>query len=241
MLMKTLKLFGLDVPSKIAAVQTKLDERVEFAKEHVKDAARTTAILATLFALAALAILSALGVGLIALYWWVALTYGQFYGLAVVIGALIVVAAALSVSAIVFMKARSPDVATRVAKRRLERALQEAQTESVAPTAAAIADNSTLRSDSLTALTPAPASASDLIEPLWLILRKLIRLPTAGNAILDELLVELRGAARGAADEAIEGVANTIRYGDRSKVFVILGVSVLVGWWLGRHSPKNRP
>jgi ABC-type multidrug transport system fused ATPase/permease subunit len=239
MLIKTLKLFGLDVPSKIAAVQAKLDERVEFAKDQVKEAAQTTAILAILFALAALAILSALGLGLIALYWWVAMTYGQFYGLAVVIGALIVVAAALSVGAIVFMKARSSDVATRVAKRRLKLALQEAETESVAPTAVAIADNSALRSDSLTTLPPAPASASDLTEPLWLILRKLIGLPTAGNVVLDELLVELRGAARGTADEAIEGVANTIRYGDRSKVFAILGASVLVGWWLGRHSPKN--
>ena len=69
-----------------------------------------------------------------------------------------------------------------------------------------------------------------------MILRKLIGLPTAGNVVLDELLVELRGAARGAGDEAIESVANTIRYGDRSKVFAILGASVLVGWWLGRHT-----
>jgi hypothetical protein len=234
MLIKILKLVGLDVPGRIAAARLKLDERVELAKYHVKEAAQTAAIVTVLFALAVLAILVALGIGFVALYWWVALAYGQFYGLAAVAGLLTIVAIGLFVIAMAVMRTKSSDVATRATENRLRRAMEEAQAKTVAAPATAVSTNAALQ-------PPAPVAASDLVEPLSLILSKLIRLPTTGNVVLDEVFVPLRAAARGAADEAMECVANTIRYGDRSKLLAILGVSFLTGWWLGRHGSKHVP
>jgi hypothetical protein len=49
----------------------------------------------------------------------------------------------------------------------------------------------------------APASAADLVAPLSLILSKVIKFPTTGNSVLDELLRHLRGAAHGVVDEAV--------------------------------------
>jgi uncharacterized membrane protein len=241
MLLRILKLLGLDVPAKIAGLRVKFEERVEFAKDHVKEATQTAAIVAVLLALAALAIVAALGVALVALYWWVASAYGQFYGLAAVIGVLAFIAITLIVIVVVVIKTRPADVATRAAQRRLKRAMEEARLEDVDAATASLSSDATPKSIDTAALPPPSATASDLIEPLALILSKFIKLPTTGNVALEELLVPLRGAARSFADEAMEGVANTVRYGERSKLFAILGASVLLGWWLAHRPPKNQP
>jgi hypothetical protein len=41
------------------------------------------------------------------------------------------------------------------------------------------------------------------VAPLSLILSKVIKFPTTGNSVLDELLRHLRGAAHGVVDEAV--------------------------------------
>jgi hypothetical protein len=80
MLFKMLKLFGVDIPARMAEVRIDLEERFDVAKDGVEQAAQTAAVLAILFFLASVAALSAFGVGLIALYSWVSSNYGQFYG-----------------------------------------------------------------------------------------------------------------------------------------------------------------
>jgi hypothetical protein len=82
-------------------------------------------------------------------------------------------------------------------------------------------------------------SAGDLIEPLTLILSKMIKFPTFGNPLLDDLLVHLRGPARGVTDETVERVAHAVRYGGRSQLVVTLGSAVLIGWFLGHHRPHE--
>jgi hypothetical protein len=62
-----------------------------------------------------------------------------------------------------------------------------------------------------------------------------MRFPTTGNPVLDELLFVLRGSVKGAADEAVDGVVHTVRYGDRTKLVAVLGAAVLAGWLLARH------
>jgi hypothetical protein len=93
------------------------------------------------------------------------------------------------------------------------------------------------------ALLPAPAhtptSAADLVAPLSLVLSRVLRFPTTGNPVLDQLLFELRGSAKGAADDAVDGMVRTIRYGDRTKLVAVLGTAVLVGWLLARHRPDH--
>jgi hypothetical protein len=68
MLFRILKLFGIDIPARIAEVRVDLEERFDLAKGSVQQAAQTAAVLATLFFLASFAALAAFAVSLIALY-----------------------------------------------------------------------------------------------------------------------------------------------------------------------------
>ena len=74
-LLRILKLFGVDIPAHVAQLQARFEQRVEVAKDEVRQAAQTAAIVAALSALAVLAAVSAAGVGLFALYRWVVLNY----------------------------------------------------------------------------------------------------------------------------------------------------------------------
>jgi len=243
MLFNILKLFGLDVPARIAEVRTEIEQRVELAKDHVKQAAQTAGLLAAMFVLAGLAALSALGVGLIALYHWVSLNYGQFYGFAAVGGVLILFAVILFASAVLKAKSWSTESATRAEEKRLKLSadLAQAQAERVAASAAAAGawDGPALRR--ILPATPSlvSTSASDLLESLTLILSKMVKFPTTGNPPLDELLVHLRGSARGVADEAVEGVVHAVRYGERPKLVAALGGAIFIGWLLARHRPDH--
>ena len=243
MLFNILKLFGLDVPARIAEVRTEIEQRVELAKDHVKEAAQTAGLLAAMFVLAGLAALSALGVGLIALYHWVSLNYGQFYGFAAVGGVLILFAVILFASAVLKAKSWSTESATRAEGKRLKLSanLAQAQAERVAAFAAAAGawDGPALRPILPATPSPAPTSASDLVEALTLILSKMVKFPTTGNPPLDELLVHLRGSARGVADEAVEGVVHAVRYGERPKLVAALGGAIFIGWLLARHRPDH--
>jgi Putative Actinobacterial Holin-X, holin superfamily III len=241
MLFNILKLFGLDVPARIAEVRTEIEQRVELAKDHVKQAAQTAGLLAAMFVLAGLAALSALGVGLIALYHWVSLNYGQFYGFAAVGGVLILFAVILFASAVLKAKSWSTESATRAEEKRLKLSadLAQAQAERVAASAAGAWDGPALRPILPATPSLAPTSASDLLESLTLILSKMVKFPTTGNPPLDELLVHLRGCARGVADEAVEGVVHAVRYGERPKLVAALGGAIFIGWLLARHRPDH--
>jgi hypothetical protein len=85
----------------------------------------------------------------------------------------------------------------------------------------------------------AATSAADLVGPLSVILSRVMSFPTIGNPVLDELLVVLRGFAKGAADEAVDGVVRTVRYGSRTRLVSVLGAAVFVGWLLARHRPSH--
>jgi hypothetical protein len=67
----------------------------------------------------------------------------------------------------------------------------------------------------------------------------MVKFPTTGNPPLDELLVHLRGSARGVADEAVEGVVHAVRYGERPKLVAALGGAIFIGWLLARHRPDH--
>jgi hypothetical protein len=239
-LLRLLKLFGIDVPARIAQLQATFEQRVEVAKDQVRQAAQTAAVVAVLSALAGLAVLSAAGVGLVALYRWVLLSYGQFYGLAAVGGVLILIAIILFAGAILEAKSWSGEGAADDEGQRLKPTAAEAQSGAdrmaAASAAAALEEPSP-------ALSPSPVhtptSAADLIAPLSLVLSRVLKFPTTGNPALDGLLFELRGSAKGAADDAVDGIVRTIRYGDRTKLVAVLGTAVLVGWLLARHRPDH--
>jgi hypothetical protein len=94
MLFKILKLFGLDVPAKMAAAKSAIEQRAEEVAAYAKQAMQTAAVIAALSAFAGIlgAMAMAVGVGIFALYRVVAESYGVNAGLGVVAGVLIAAA-----------------------------------------------------------------------------------------------------------------------------------------------------
>jgi hypothetical protein len=230
MLFRLLKLFGIDVPAHVAQLQAKLERRVEVAKDQVRRAAQTAAVVAALSALGAVAMLAAAGVGLFALYSWVLLNYGLFYALAAVGGVLILIAIILFAGAMLEARSWSAEGEALDAVP----APPAVDPMAVSPAAAAALDEVPAAAQASPTAHPA-TSAADLVAPLSLIFSRFMKFPTTGNPVLDELLFVLRGSAKGAADEAVDGVVQTVRYGDRAKLVAVLGTAVLVGWLLARH------
>jgi ABC-type multidrug transport system fused ATPase/permease subunit len=233
MLFKMLKLFGVDIPARMAEVRIDLEERFDVAKDSVEQAAQTAAVLAMLFFLASVAALSAFGVGLIALYSWVSSNYGQFYGFAAIGAVLLFIAIIMFAIAISKAKSWPGKSARRVAAKKLE--IGQARAERVAAAAEAF--------EGPALPLPPPSSGatavSDLIEPLVWALSRTIKLPAMENPAMDELFARLQSSARGVADETVEGLVRTVRDGDRPQLFAALGGAMFVGWFLGRHSERK--
>jgi len=236
---KILKLFGLDIPAKIEAVEASLELRVEQATDHVKQVAQEAAVIAAFSAIAATSATMAVGVGLIAVYRWTAGAYGAYAGLGVVDAVLVVVTVIFATAATI--KGKS------LAGNRVELLRHAAGTPGVtrgpdSVTGAAAVDSAATepsfsRYSSIpptTGATPAApiATASDLVEPLAFLLSKLLKYPSTGDPVVDDLIGNLRTTARGAADEAIASAANVIRHGDRTNLVVVLAGAVLAGFRL---------
>jgi hypothetical protein len=238
-LFKILKLFGIDVPARIAQLQARFEQRVEVAKDEVRQTAQKAAIVAALGAVGALAALSAAGVGLLALYRWVLENYGEFYGFEAVDGVLIVIAVILFVIAFIAARSWWADSAGHDGHPRRAAAESQAAADHTSATDATALDDPPLMTQPSPRAAHGATSAADLVDPLSVILSRVTKLPTTGNPVLDELLFALRGSVKGAADEALDGVVHTVRYGDRTKLVAVLGAAVLVGWLLARHGSDH--
>jgi uncharacterized membrane-anchored protein len=92
MLFKLLKLFGLDVPAKVAAAKSVIEQRAEEVAQYAGQTVQTAAVIVALSALAGVLGAMAIGVGLYALYRVDADTYGVYAGLGVVGGVLVAAA-----------------------------------------------------------------------------------------------------------------------------------------------------
>ncbi len=243
MLFNILKLFGLDVPAKIEAAKASLELRLQHTADHVKQEARHAAVIAVLSAFAAVAGAMAFGIGLVALYWWTADAYGPYAGLAVVAG--ILVAAAIAHAKAAALKANSPassgsetphpltaglpSDSVAGALEAAEGTMKEAEARPVAHTWAPAKATQAV----------AAASASELVEPLAFLLSKVVKYPSIGNPVIDELVGNLRMSAQGATSEAIEHAADVVRNGDRANLVFVLAGSAFIGWLLAHHSRQG--
>jgi hypothetical protein len=248
MLLDLLKLFGLDVRAKIAQARTEFEQQVEHAKGRVVREVTTASVLAVIFAVAALSGLAAIGVGLSALYSWVSIHHGQFYGYAAVGGVLVVVSAALS--AIGILEAKSWSAKSRSAKswsaeptapRLNEKLARDTNDGESAVPIRAISAGDLEAPEPLAAAPISPAASllpsnrdNGMSEVLGQLLSKFIRLPVTGNPVLDDVIADLREPARSVLEDAIKSTVDAIRYGERQKVIAALGTAVLVGWLLER-------
>ncbi len=235
-LFRLLKLFGLDLPTRIEAIKLNVEQRVELATDHVKHDAQEAAAIAVLGGLAAFTGALAAIVGLIALYRFTAETYGPFAGLGVVAAVLVIATAALATAAA--LKGRS-----------LASSGARAPVSSLrsAPDADALARSATMDgaraypevSDKPAALSLPPATADDLVEPLSFLLSKTLGYPSLGHPMVDELIGGLRTTARGATNETVGRAAEVIRHGSRTNLIVVLSGAALLGWLLARQSTSR--
>jgi uncharacterized membrane protein len=230
MLFKILMLFGIDLPATIAKTRVGIEERFDLAKDDLEQEARTAAVLTLLFLLGVVAAISVLGVGLIALYRWVSIIYGEFYGYAVIWSILCCVAIALFAGFISKRNSWPRDSASRAAAKKLE--LAQVRAERIAAATAAIEgpDLPHPRQPS-----EADTASSDLINPLVSAFSSMTKLPAMKSPVMDELFAHLQSSAQGVAGETVDGLVRAVRHGDRGQVFAALGGAIFVGWLLGRH------
>jgi hypothetical protein len=197
MLLKILKLLGLDVPAKIATARTDFEHHVEEAADYVKRATVAAAIVAAFSAVAAFLFFVAAGVGLFALYRVVVEHYGVYAGLGTIAGLLFAAASALLLDA----NNRAQTLSNlRIVRQSSSPALPPAS-ENLAPPAAP-----TLPSPAVGAFT-ANESAADLFEPLAFAFAKYVKFPRFGNPVLDQFVGGLKASAQGTADDAVHRAA----------------------------------
>ncbi len=229
MLFKILRFFGIDLSARIAEAWVDVEQRFDLTRDSVERAARTAAVLALLFLVAGMAALAAFAIGLMALYRWVSIEYGEFYGFAVLGAILVSIAVVIFTTAIAKSRSWSDENGRRAEAKKLELAQQRAERVNAATAA--------LERPALPAHAQSPrvAAADDLTESVMRALSNVVKLPSTGNAEMDELLAHLQDSARDVADETIEGLTRAVRYGDRSQLFAALGGAIFVGWFMGRR------
>jgi hypothetical protein len=236
MLFKILRLFGLDVPAKIEAVKAGFEEGVEQATDHVKQVAQEAAIIAAFSLVATLTAALAVGLGLMAIYRWIAQDYGPYVGFATDGGLLVVMAGICATVAVIKTNAlaghRAKSSPVRAAARP---AVTEPAPPIIDPPEEALSHGSSSRA--VVSVAPTP-TATDLVEPLSAIVSTYLKSRTKGNPIVEGLIGNLGATTHSTANEALERAANVIRYGDMTHVIVVLTGATVMGWMLSRF-PKG--
>jgi hypothetical protein len=212
MLVRMLRLFGLDVPAKIEEATAGLELRVEQATDYVKQVAEETAMIAAFYLVATVAAASAACIGLMAVYRWMTDDYGPYVGLATD-GAVLLVFAAICAGLAVI---RRSSLAGRGTKSRVRMFSKPAAIAVEAPP-----------------LPPRPAATvADLADPLSLILSRYVKSMDTSNPVINGLVGKLGAIARGTTDETLERAAYVVRHGDTTNVFSVLIGAAVLAWML---------
>jgi hypothetical protein len=221
MLFKLLKLFGLDVHAEIAAFKGEVTRRVDDAADRARQVAVGAGIIAALATFAGLLFVTALGVGLFALYRFLEAAYGTDIALgilaAVLIGGMLIL---LGIAALVARSLKSARPAAAVG----------------ADVAGAIPRAAPRPQPPPEAVAAAPTSSGDLVDPLTLVLGLFAKDPKLGHPTLDQFVTGLPNGAT--PDEAVAQALDVIRNGNRTQLAIILGAGVAAGWLLARGRPQ---
>jgi hypothetical protein len=228
MLFKILKLFGLDVPAKIAAARTEFEHRVEDAADYAKQATLTAALVSAFSAVAALLFIVAAGVGLFALYRVIAEYYGLYAGLGAVAALLIAAASVLLLAA----RTRAQSLSElRFVRQSISPALPPAPEGGAAQASPA-------GTPPETEAFSTNESAADLFEPLAFVFARYVKFPVFDNPVLDQFVGGLKASAQGTADDAVRRAASLIRHGDRTQLVAMIGGAAALGWLLARQNSR---
>jgi hypothetical protein len=163
---------------------------------------------------------TAIGVGLFALYRYVEATYGTDVALgilaAVLVGAMLILLGVASLVARSLKGTRRSAIGADVTG-----AIPRAAPPPQPPPEAVAAP---------------PMSSGDLVDPLTLVLGLFAKDPKLGHPTLDEFVTGLPNGAK--PDEAVAQALDVIRNGDRTQLAIILGAAVAAGWLLARGRPQ---
>ncbi len=242
MLLKLLKLFGLDVAAEIEAAKTSLERRAERAADRIRRIAEGAAVIAALGVLATITAIMTLTVGLIALYRLVAQAYGDYAGLGADAAILVVMTAALA--AVIFAKAQrlaSVRTATRETGDSFTSGITElSESRSATQATQASAPPTPPPADHVLLPVRSPAAPRDLIDPLAVVLSEVIQVPRLGNPVVDDLIGKIRTTARSSAEEAVYRAADVIRRGRPADLVLVLTGTAALAWLITRNA-RSRP
>jgi Putative Actinobacterial Holin-X, holin superfamily III len=239
MFLSVLKMLGFDVRAKVEQARAEFEQRVDLAKARIRHAATTASVLAIIFVMAGLAGLTAIGVGLSALFTWVSIHYGQFYGYAAVGVLLVVISTILFIVGMVEAKSWPTESGPSHVGEKITLPANDAENErSVGAVSAA---NRGANEQMVAAPTQSEGALfsfndadSGLAETLRLVLSHFIRLPVTGNPVVDDVIASLREPAHRMAEDAINSTAEVIRHGERQKLIAVLSAAMLAGFLLER-------
>jgi hypothetical protein len=224
MLFKLLKLFGFDVRAEIAAVKGEITRRVDDVTDRARQIALGAAVIGGLAMFAGLLFVTAMGVGLFALYRFTEAAYGTDVALGIL--AAVLVGAMLILLGIAAMVARS-----------LKSAPSSTPSAVGADVPGAIPHAPPQPEPRPEAVAAPLMSSGDLVEPLTLVLGLFAKDPKLGHPVLDEFVTGLPNG--GKPDEAVAQALDVIRNGDRTQLAIILGAAVAAGWLLARGRPGS--
>jgi hypothetical protein len=233
MLARFLALFGFDLHRQIRLLKDRAEDFARQTTDQVKGQVKDIGLMIAFAVAGGLVGLMTFIILLLALYTWVATTYGSLWGYAVVGGITAVTTAAMFVLAATRGKSRkSPVVMGKMADPRVEKV--EREVESIASSSeGAFPESLPVRPVSTPSLG-IPLAFGDLRRPLSGAIEEFLANTTTTGTPIDSVINQVLHEASAASGQTIDMAANLIRRGPRKALFGVLAGAALLGWYLAR-------
>jgi hypothetical protein len=232
-MLKLLKVLGFDFSRQIALVKVRAEELKFEIIDEIKGQAINIGVMIGLLVAGAIMALATSFIGLIALYRWMAISYGPFVALGVV-AATTTFLAVVFVCMGLFRRAQT----TPFRFRRSSTGSTESPRDAIAQTIVTpLAEEKASYSTSPTnqASTSSFFSTSDLQQPVAKMFSAFAMNPPLTDSTLDGPIKELGANSATDARRIVQSGAEIVRTGPRSAAFGVLAASVLIGWFLARN------
>jgi hypothetical protein len=231
-LAKFLALFGFDLHRQMELVKDRAEDFARQTTTEITNRIRDLGLTMAFAATGAVFGLITLVIGLMALYSWVAATYGPLAGYAVIGGMSALLTAAMLIVASRRGAAASPDSAVSSPGAGSVRPEVEATQEPIADSPrTAVPEPQPLRPDVL----PAIPLALDLRRPLSGALQDFLAKPPTTGTPIDAVIRRAMNEAHAASPQAVDMAADLLRTGPRSAQVGLLVGFAMLGWLLARN------